>query len=104
MFVLEPAKRFVDNDLAGVAFQRSDGFAVADEVAGVVVGRFGVVPGGKPVIESVFGGSGLFASVRRQAEMPFADVGGLVAVGFEELGDGGFTWEKVRPLGLIMDP
>ena len=36
--------------------------------------------------------------------MPLADVGGVVAVGFKEFGDGGFAREKVGPLGLIMNP
>ena len=51
--MLEPSDRFIGNQLTGVAVRLADRFTVANEVIRIVMRRVGVVPGRKPMIESM---------------------------------------------------
>ena len=45
----------------------------------------------------------LVAAVKRRAEVPLADVGGGVAVRFEQLGQRDFALEQVHVVGAVVD-
>jgi len=51
----------------------------------------GAVNEAEPVVESMVGGGGVVAAVNRHAEVPFAEVGGGVAVVPEQFRDGRFA-------------
>ncbi len=98
--VVEPTDGLVGQDLAGIAFDFPQGFAVADEIGGIVMGGDGIVASGDPVIVAVvtwIGSTGSFFKV--VAEVPFSDVRGGIATGFEEFGDSGFFYPEVHLLG-----
>ena len=93
-FFREPASSFRTNDIGGKAGFGSFGFSVADPAGFVADLR--VVIRSEPVVETVVFHRGdvigsLFGSFHlngHQGVVPFPDVGGLVAVLFEELGNG----------------
>lgn len=87
---VEEADGFIDDEAGGVAGERSDGLAVADEIGGVGVARGGVVLRVEPVVEAVVARRG-FGAIDEAVEMPFAGVTGAVAGAFEEGGDGDFV-------------
>ena len=87
---VEEADGFIDDEAGGIALERADGLAVADEVGGVGVARGGVVLRVEPVVEAVVAGRG-FGAIDEAVEMPFAGVTGAVAGAFEERGDGDFV-------------
>ena len=89
--VVEPGDGFIRKDLAGVTFDLSNAFAVAIEVGGILVARTGVVVRGEPVVEAVIVERGFVATSERSADVPFAEMRGLIAVVLEMLGDGDFA-------------
>ena len=100
---VEPRDRVVDNDLGGIAFGLADSRAISNEVDRVPVARPGVVVGGEVVVETVLVWRRLVATVKRRAEVPLADVGGGVAVRFEQLGQRDFALEQVHVVGAVVD-
>ncbi len=93
---VEPIEGFVDDQLTGIAFQRSDGLAVADKVVGVAMAGQGVVLRAEPVIEAVIRGLRLFGQVEAAVEMPFANVAGVVAGLLEEFRERDFVASQVH--------
>ncbi len=90
----EPPHGLIGEQLAGVAFHRTQLDAVADEVEWVQVGRHGETRGGEPVVETVVVGLRLLAA-EPAVEVPLAEINGLVAGAAQQLGDGGFLDRQV---------
>ena len=99
-FFLQPRDRLADDERRGVALQRADRLAVADEIARVLVRRAGVVLRGHPPVVAVIAGLRLREIVEQAVEMPLAAMAGRVARALEQSRQGDFTRAQVRDTAL----
>ena len=102
-FLFEPVNGFINDELAGVAFHGTDGFAVAQKVGGIFVTGMSPIDQAEPVVEAMFGRGGVVAIVYRHTEMPFTKVSGAVAFVFQDFGERGFTAKQMHSVTLFIE-
>jgi len=100
---IEPGEGFIDDELAGVAFNGPDGLAVAQKVGGIFVTGMSPIDQAEPVVEAMFGRRGVVAIVYRHTEMPFAKVSGAVAFVFQDFGERRFALQEMHSVTLFTD-
>ena len=101
--LIDPGKRFVDHDLAGITFHLSHAFAIAQEVGRVLVTAPRAVDDAEPIVKAVIGGSGIVAILHGHAEVPLAKVSGGIAIFLKHLGDRLFALQKMHPVKAFVE-
>ena len=86
----KPSHRFLRDQVGGVALQRADVPAVADEIDRIAVVRQRVVLRGEPVIEAMVGRLRLRRSIELTVEVPLARMARVVAGLTQNRGDRDF--------------
>ena len=99
-FFLQPRDRLADDERRGVALQRADRLAVADEIARVLVRRAGVVLRGHPPVVAVIARLRLREIVEQAVEMPLAAMAGRVARALEQSRQRDLARAQVRDTAL----
>lgn len=99
-FFPQPRDRLADDERRGVALQRADRLAVADEITRVLVRRAGVVLRGHPPVVTVIARLRLRGIVEQAVEMPLAAMAGRVARALEQSRQRDLARAQVRDTAL----